>query len=584
MNIKREIQEKIQNTINFHSLSNGKDIQVRFSNHSNKFGNYQVDGLSNMLRSNRISLKEFGKKLLLELSKQEYFKKIEIIEPNFINVFLEEKWINQQIDCMLSEKYLSTIRSENTEKNMVTIIDYSSPNIAKNMHVGHLRSTIIGDSIVRISKFLGKKIIKVNHIGDWGTHFGMLIAYLKEILRKNSTQNITLEKLEEFYQESRKIFDQDKEFSKISRRYIQKLQSGNSELLELWKNLVHITISENQRIYKLLGVSLKKKDIVAESFYKSMLEEIVEDLKHRKIAVVDKGAVVVYLEEFKNKYGKPSAVMIQKSDGGYLYTTTEIACLKYRCQKLKADRILYYVDSRQKRHLQQSWIIAKKAGYVEENVKLEHHQIGMILGKDKKPFRTRSGKNVKLFEILEKSIIKAKQFISEKGLKNSRKRNILKIARKIGIGSVKYSDLSKNRKTDYIFNWSTIFSFIGNTASYIQYTYSRANSLIKKSKMNLNEIKDETFIATNSYEKIISMHLLRFVEILQETSQKGLPNILCNYLYRLSNEFSKFYENCSIINVQDKTRKKNRLKLVYLTKITIKIGLNLLGIQTISKM
>ncbi|KIE63762.1 arginine--tRNA ligase [Candidatus Riesia pediculischaeffi] len=582
MNIKQIIQEKIRSIVTFENFCDSVEVRVRFSKNRKTFGDYQIEGLSNILKSNRISLETFKRKLCYLFSKEEYIKSIKIIEPNFINIFLHERWISRQIDTIFSKDRLG-ISQDNYQKKIVTIIDYSSPNMAKNMHVGHLRSTIIGDTVVRVSKFLGKKVIKANHIGDWGTQFGMIIAYLKEILRKNCVKNITLEKIEDIYQRSRKIFDQNGRFSHISRRYIQQLQSGDDELLTLWNDLVQITILENQRIYDLLGVSLNKGDIVAESFYKDMLQDIVEDLKQKKIAVIHNGAVVVYLDDFKNHHGRSSAVMIQKSDGGYLYATVEIACLKYRCEKLKADRIIYYVDSRQTRHLQQSWAIARKAGYIKKRVKLEHHQIGMILGEDKKPFRTRSGRNIKLFDLLKESITRARKFIVDKNSEHLNKRSISRTARKIGIGSVKYSDLSKNRKTDYVFDWNNVFSFIGNTSSYIQYTYSRTKSLINRSNISPKELKND-FYLSDRYERELSIQLLRLEEVLQDVSKMGLPNILCCYLYELSNIFSKFYEHCAILHSIDDIQKENRIKLVFLTERTIKIGLNLLGIQTVSKM
>lgn len=293
------------------------------------------------------------------------------------------------------------------------MVDYSAPNVAKEMHVGHLRSTIIGDAAVRTTEFLGHNVIRANHVGDWGTQFGMLIAWLEKQQQENAGE-MELADLEGFYRDAKKHYDEDEEFAERARNYVVKLQSGDEYFREMWRKLVDITMTQNQITYDRLNVTLTRDDVMGESLYNPMLPGIVADLKAKGLAVESEGATVVFLDEFKNKEGEPMGVIIQKKDGGYLYTTTDIACAKYRYETLHADRVLYYIDSRQHQHLMQAWAIVRKAGYVPESVPLEHHMFGMMLGKDGKPFKTRAGGTVKLADLLDEALERARRLVAEK--------------------------------------------------------------------------------------------------------------------------------------------------------------------------
>ncbi|WMY96333.1 MAG: arginine--tRNA ligase [Arsenophonus sp.] len=575
MNIYALLSEKITHTLITAGAPKNSNAHVRPSK-KRKFGDYQSNGIMIAAKKMGIPPRKLAEKILNLLKINEIASKIEIAEPGFINIFLNKSWIEKNISLTLQDSKLG-ITSINPQ---TIIIDYSSPNIAKEMHIGHLRSTILGDAIARTLEFLGHNVIRANHIGDWGTQFGMLIAYLETV--KKEKKNISLSEIENFYREAKQYYDKNKNFASLARNYVIKLQSGNKYCRKIWHHLVDLSMKNNQKIYNRLNVTLSKKDTIGESFYNDMLPEIVNDLKTKGLAVESNGAIVVYLDKFKNKYGNSMGVIIQKKDGGYLYTTTDIACAKYRYEVLHADRILYYTDSRQHQHLMQVWQIIHKAGYIPESIKLEHHMFGMILSKDGKPFKTRSGKTIKLKDLLDEAIKRAGNLIRKKTSKIP-ENELSAIINAIAIGAIKYSDLSKNRTTNYVFDWDNILTFEGNTAPYLQYAYTRICSILKNINVNLiNLIRP--VILTDEYEEILAIRLLQFEETILSVAHAGLPHIMCTYLYNLACVFSNFYENCPILHEKNDILKDSRLKLVLLTQKTLKIGLDTLGIETIERM
>lgn len=572
MNISKTILNKINKIIKpYIKEKKEKKIMITFSN-KKEFGDYQINGIISISKQINIPPYKLAKEIKNSLNDDNFIKKINITKNGFINIFLKTKWIEQKIKEIIKKKKIINIK----KKKKIIIIDYSSPNTAKEMHVGHLRSTVIGDAMARTMEFLKYKVIRINHIGDWGTPFGMLIAYLKK-KKIIISEKINITNLEMYYKKSKKLYDKNKKFAQLSRKYVKKLQSGNKKYKKIWKKLNNISINENQKIYKKLNISLTKKNIMGESFYNNMLPKIISDLIKKKIAEKNKGAVLVY---YKIKNGKKNnKIIIKKKDGAYLYSTTDLACIKYRCKKLKANKIFYYVDYRQNEYFKNIIHIAKKAKYISNKTTIKHHSIGMVLGKNKKPFKTRSGKTIRLIDLLNEGIKKASNLIKKKNIKIKGKK-LKSIAQKIAIGSIKYLDLSKNRKTNYIFNWDQTLNFEGNTALYIQYTYARINSILKKKQKE--KIKNK-IILKNKYEKKLAINLLRFEEIIKIVAKNGFPHIMCNYLYEITNIFSKFYENCPILNLKDNNIKNSRLNLTILTKKTMKSGLKTLGIETIKK-
>ncbi|CAL4321154.1 arginine--tRNA ligase [Buchnera aphidicola] len=544
----------------------------------NQKSDYQVNGIISIAKKMNIDPYKFSKKIIKNIKKKDFYEEIKVIKSGIIVIFLNKKWLEKKIKKMF---LCSRLNIYSTSKPKTIVIDYSSPNVAKEMHVGHLRSTIIGDVLARVLDFLGHKVIRANHIGDWGLQFGLLISFLieKKIYKE---KKISLNLLELIYQKAKKKYEKDQKFSKKVKNYTFLLQNKDSFCMKIWKNIVNMTIKYNQKLYKKLNVSLRQKDIKGESQYSDMLFPIVKDLIQKKIAIRKNGSLLIYLNEFKNREGKTMGVIIQKSDGSFLYSTIDIACLKYRCEILKADRVIYYTDSRQKQHLKQITIIAKKAGYVPNYVSIEHHVFGMILSKNKKPFQTRTGNTIKLVTLLDNAIKKSIKIIKEKN-PNMSKDEIEKYAPIIGIGALKYFDLSKNRKSNYIFDWDQILSFEGNTAPYIQYAYTRIISIFKKSKLDKSNISGKIYLKKEIEKKLV-IKLLEFEEIIINVSKHGKPHIICTYLYELSSIFSYFYETCSIIFSKKRKIFISRITMSLLTAKVIKKGLSLLGIKTINKM
>ena len=577
MNIQSILSEKIKQAM----LAAGADSQcealVRQSGKV-QFGDYQANGIMPAAKKLGLNPREFAQKVLEKAELQDIAEKTEIAGPGFINIFLKNTWLAENINNAVKDPKLGI---HNHDKQTV-VADYSSPNVAKEMHVGHLRSTIIGDAVVRTLEFLGNHVIRANHVGDWGTQFGMLIAYLEKMENEHASE-MELSDLEAFYRAAKKHYDEDPVFAEKARNYVVKLQSGDEYCRTMWKKLVHITMQQNQHNYDRLNVTLTDKDVMGESLYNPMLPGIVEDLKKQGLAVEDDGALVVYLDEFKNKDGDPMGVIVQKKDGGFLYTTTDIAAAKYRYETLKADRALVFSDTRQSQHMQQAWLITRKAGYVPDSFQLEHKNFGMMLGKDGKPFKTRSGDTVKLADLLDEAIERAGVLISQKStaLSDQEKADVIEA---VGIGSGKYADLSKNRTTDYVFDWDNMLSFEGNTAPYMQYAYTRIRSIFNRSQIALSEVEQAQLSITDEKERALAIKLLQFEEAIQIVAKDGTPHVLCAYLYELAGVFSSFYEHCPILNNEDQQVKLSRLKLALLTERTLKQGLDLLGIKTVEKM
>jgi len=542
-----------------------------------QFGDYQANGVMGAAKILGIAPRQLAEQVLTHLELDGIANKVEIAGPGFINIFLDPAWLAKQVEAALADERLGVA----PVKPQTIVVDYSAPNVAKEMHVGHLRSTIIGDASVRTLEFLGHNVIRANHVGDWGTQFGMLIAYLEKMQNEHANE-MDLSDLEAFYREAKKHYDEDAAFAERARAYVVKLQGGDEYCREMWRKLVDITMSQNQKNYQRLNVTLTKDDVMGESLYNSMLPGIVADLKAKGLAVESEGATVVFLEEYKNKDGEPMGVIIQKKDGGYLYTTTDIACAKYRYETLGADRVLYYIDSRQHQHLMQAWTIVRKAGYVPDSVSLEHHMFGMMLGKDGKPFKTRSGGTIKLSDLLDEAVERAGKLIAEKNPDLSSE-ELAKLVDVVGIGAVKYADLSKSRTTDYIFDWDNMLAFEGNTAPYMQYAYTRVSSVFKRAGIDEKSLTGD-IVLTEDREKALATRLIQFEETITQVAREGTPHVMCTYLYDLAGLFSSFYEACPILTAESEEQRTSRLKLAALTARTLKTGLDTLGIETVERM
>lgn len=577
MNIQALLSEKVSQAMIAAGAPAECEAQVRQSAKV-QFGDYQANGVMAVAKKLGMAPRQLAEQVLTHLSLDGIAHKVEIAGPGFINIFLAPEFLAENVDQALKSDRLGV----SVPQPQTIVVDYSAPNVAKEMHVGHLRSTIIGDAAVRTLEFLGHNVIRANHVGDWGTQFGMLIAFL-ELKQQENAGEMALADLEGFYREAKKHYDEDAAFAERARSYVVKLQGGDEYCREMWRKLVDITMSQNQQAYERLNVTLTRKDVMGESLYNPMLPGIVADLKAKGLAVESEGATVVFLDEYKNKEGEPMGVIIQKKDGGYLYTTTDIACAKYRYETLHADRVLYYIDSRQHQHLMQAWTIVRKAGYVPESVPLEHHMFGMMLGKDGKPFKTRAGGTVKLSDLLDEALERARRLVAEKNPEMPAN-ELEKLANAVGIGAVKYADLSKNRTTDYVFDWDNMLAFEGNTAPYMQYAYTRVLSVFRKAGIEEQVLENAQVAIREDREAQLAARLLQFEETLSVVAREGTPHVMCAYLYDVAGLFSGFYEHCPILTAESDEIRLSRLKLALLTSKTLKLGLETLGIETVERM
>jgi len=545
-----------------------------------EFGDYQANGIMGAAKKLKMNPRELATQVVKQLEQNkeitDLVEQFEIAGPGFINIHLKNTWLANQIEQTLKADNLSIEKTNNPD---IVVIDYSAPNLAKEMHVGHLRSTIIGDAISRVLEFLGHKVIRQNHVGDWGTQFGMLLTYMDEHLEDTGFVTKQLADLEKFYQAAKIRFDEDEEFAKTARENVVKLQSGDEKSLILWRQFIDTSLNHCDEIYKILNVKLKREDVAPESQYNNDLANVITDLDKAGLLTEDQGAQCIFLEEFKGKDDSIIPMIVQKSDGGYLYATTDLAALRYRHNELGMTRGLYLVDARQSLHLKQVYVVGKKAGFVPESTSLEHMAFGTMMGKDGTPFKTRTGGTVKLIDLLKEAQQRAFDLVSSKNPdldEITRK----EIANTVGIGAVKYADLSKNRTSDYIFNWDTMLSFEGNTAPYLQYAYARIQSIFRKA----GEINNSAeIVLAEPAERLLATKLLQFSEAIEVVAKDGTPNFLCNYLFEVAGNFMSFYEACPIMKANEST-KQSRLKLVQLTADTLKTGLDLLGIDVMERM
>lgn len=539
-----------------------------------QFGDYQANGAMGAAKHLKTNPRDLAQKILDQVDLSEIAEKTEIAGPGFINITLKNDYIaNCLKDCL----------DKPTVQSNIVVVDYSAPNLAKEMHVGHLRSTIIGDAIARALEYQGHQVIRQNHMGDWGTQFGMLIAELELQLSQGEQAELALSDLEVFYQQSKKHFDADPDFADTARAYVVKLQSGDANCLKLWQQFIDVSVAHNSEIYKQLNVGLTAEHIKPESAYNDDLQMIVEDLIQKQLAIESDGAKVVFLNELADKNGDPSPMIVQKSGGGFLYATTDLAALKYRADTLNVDRVLYFIDARQSLHMKQVFATSRKANYVSDSVSLEHHAFGTMMGSDGKPFKTRTGGTVKLADLLVEAVERAEKLVREKN-SDLNEEEITTIARKVGIGAVKYADLSKTRTNDYIFDWDSMLSFEGNTAPYLQYAYTRIHSIFRKADIQLEDFSAKLIIA-QTQEKQLALKLLQFNEVINQVAIDCYPHSLCNYLYELSSLFMTFYEHCPILKSDIAPEiAQSRLQLCAYSASILNKGLDLLGIETMEKM
>lgn len=498
-------------------------------------------------------------------------EKIEIAQPGFMNFYLKPKVIRENIKSILKQK--DKYGSSKIGKGKTVAIDYSAPNIAKMMHVGHLRSTVIGQAVYNIYRFLGYKAIGDNHIGDWGTHFGKLIYAYKNFCDRKKLKENFIEEINRIYVDFNMRAKADEKLNDYAREETRKFQEGDKENVKIWKYFVKESLKEFAKIYKILGVKIDHT--LGESFYQPMLEGIIRKALEKGVAIHSQGAVIIPLD----KYNMPP-FMIRKTDGATLYGTTDLATVKYRVEKWKAEKIIYVVANQQSGHLAQLFKVSELMGYIKPGM-ASHVKFGMVLGEDGKKLATREGKVILLKKVLDEAIMRARKIVDEKNPKLS-KTERTKIAKAVGIGAIKYNDLSQNRLTDIAFNWDRMLDFRGNSAPYLQYTYARIKSILRKGKVS-GAIKFKPELLNDPRELAVLRQLALFDEIIERAGEEMMPNIIADYIYRLANNFNAFYENVPVLSAE-KDLCAARLGLISGVAIVVKNGLKLLGIETLKKM
>lgn len=550
-----------------------------------EFGDYQCNAALPLGKKMKQKPREVAENLMKAMEERSggVIGSMDISGPGFINIRLSDDYITDKMNAMLSDKS-GRLAIEPRKDRQRIVVDFSSPNIAKEMHVGHLRSTIIGDSLSRLLEFLGHDVVRLNHVGDWGTQFGMLITYLKE---EDKSSSSSVSDLVTFYKNAKKRFDEDDDFKDRSRDEVVKLQSGDKESLASWKQICDISRKEFKKIYDILNIEgLEER---GESFYNPYLKGIVDLFSEEKVAEVSEGALCVFLPGYKNSDGTPMPMIIRKSDGGFLYATTDLAAVQHRIETENANRVVYVTDVGQSQHFKMVFEAAKKCGLVNDDHSLEHVPFGLVQGEDGKKFKTRSGDTVRLKDLLDEAVSRSEALIGEReGISvdelSEKQKNI---ARVVGVGAVKYADLSMNRESNYRFSFNKMLSLQGNTAPYMLYAFARIQGIRRKAVEeggDGGDVKVASGTIQMPEELALSKHLMKLEEVLSEVERNLYPNTLCEYLYELSSLFNKFYERCPVLKAETQELRESRTALCSLSADALRLSLGLLGMNVLEEL
>ena len=561
-----------------------------------EFGDFQINCALALAKEIKLPPRDIAKKIADQLQRDNDFLKLcnapIIAGPGFINLSINSETLISEIYFRLHDKRLGVpVKKFNTgnkeEKNKRVIIDFSSPNIAKEMHVGHLRSTIIGDSLARVLEFCGYEVLRINHVGDWGTQFGMLITHLKEVVPEALQRKdvVEISDLVNFYRQAKKRFDEDQIFQNKSRSEVVNLQAGDKESLIAWQLLCNQSRKEFQKIYDRLDIKLTER---GESFYNKFLVDVINDLKNKNLLINDQGAQCVFLDGLVGKDGKPQPIIIKKSDGGFNYATTDLAAIKYRLTPAPhgdgAFRLIYITDAGQSSHFEGVFQIAKLAKWIPTDCQVEHVPFGLVQGEDGKKLKTRSGETIKLVDLLDEAVERAKKDLKNRLKAESRSEDetfIEKVSTTVGIAAIKYADLSQNRVSNYQFSFDKMLSLQGNTAPYLLYALVRIAGISRKGG-DLNA-SNQNIQFNEPQEWALIRKLLQLDCVIAEVEEELLPNRLCGYLFELSQIFNRYYDQVPILKASEPSR-TSRLALCSITANTLKLGMNLLGIPTLDRM
>ncbi len=544
-----------------------------------KFGDYQSNAAMGLGKRLRKQPRQVAQMIADNLEAQ-VIQPPEIAGPGFINLRLKDEFLARCLEEIQTDSRLGISPADPRRR---VVVDFPSVNMSKELHVGHMRPSIIGETIARILEFAGHDVLRINHVGDWGTAFGMLIQHLRDTQPQTmaNPESIDVADLTAFYKEAKKRFDADPAFADAARRAVVNLQKGEPTARAAWKAFMHASRQHAEEIYRRMGVTSTEQ---GESFYNDVLPQVVQELLDRGIAVVDQGAVCVFLDGFVGREGQPQPMIIRKSDGAYNYDTTDLATIRYRLTVDKADWLVYLTDVRQKQHFDMLFAAARKAGWLTNGVRTDFKGFGMVLGADGRPFKTKSGESVNLKNLLDEAEARAQKVVDENSAEfpeQERKR----IARAVGIGALRYADLSHGIATDYRFEWDTMLSLDGNTAPYMMYAYARIRSIGRKGGIDYAALPADTkILITNEFERRLARKLLQFGEVFQVLVKDLSPNLLTGYLFETAQTFSGFYRECPVLQADTPELKLSRLRLCDITARTIQLGLHLLGIQTVERM
>jgi arginyl-tRNA synthetase len=538
-----------------------------------KFGDYQTNALMALAKARRMNPRQLATDVVAKLDVADICEKVEIAGAGFLNFRLKADALANALQSAARGEHLFF---EKAAQPRTVVLDFSSPNVAKPMHVGHIRSTILGDSLARVLRLLGNQVVTDNHIGDWGTQFGKLLVGWKHHLNREALQRDAIGEMERLYKLINAMSEADPAVLEQARQELVKLQHGDAENLRIWREMIALSQVQFDTIYGRLGVKFDKT--LGESFYNPRLQPLVDEFKAKGLARESEGAMAVFFDDVPAI--KKTPALVQKSDGGFNYATTDLATLAYRLETWHPDEIVYVTDARQQLHFQQIFAIFHR-WHPEARVKLAHVWFGSILGDDGKPFKTRSGETIKLADLLDEAEERALKVVSEKSpeLPEAERREI---ARVIGIGAVKYADLMPNRQSDYVFSWDKLLALSGNTAPYLQYAYTRIRSIFRKGGLGAEGATGELRLEA-AQEIALAKHLLNFSLVLEAMAAEHRPNYLCIYLYELAGHFTSFYENCPVLK-SEPAQRASRLVLCDLTARVLKQGLQVLGIETVEQM
>jgi arginyl-tRNA synthetase len=551
--------------------------------HRSSFADYQADAALRLAKPLKKPPLEIAKTLAanLDVSGLAAPEGVTVSPPGFVNFTLGREWLEAALAEVARDPRAGAGR---VEKPGTVVVDYSGPNMAKEMHVGHIRSTVIGDALARTLDFLGQRVIRQNHVGDWGTPFGMLLEHLADVGADRAASELSMGSLNQFYQAARQKFDGDPAFAERARKRVVLLQSGDQETLERWSLFVNASLRYFSTLYRRLGVLLTQEDVRGESFYNRILPVVAEELERREIARIDAGALCVFLDEFKGRDGAPVPLIVRKQDGGFGYAATDLAGIRYRTRELEATRLLYVTGAPQQQHFAMVFATAKRAGYLPSGTSAEHVMFGSILGPDKKMFKTRSGENVRLAELLDEAVARAEKAVREKN-PSLEPEAVARVAEAVGIGALKYADLSSDRIKDYVFDWDRMLAFEGNTGPYLQYAHARICSIARKAADAGISITPDTRLAlATEPERRLGVELLMLQPVLASVERTLEPHKLCGYLYELATTFTTFYENSPVLRADDAETRASRLLLCQATRSVLALGLGLLGMTAPERM